>query len=88
MKKHPEMRAQDAASPGDTVFIRGGTYRIEESQIAKQERIFAHVIQLDKSGVDGKRIHYLAYRNEQPVFDFSSVKPLENRVYAFSVSGS
>ena len=82
------MRAQEVATPGDTVFIRGGTYLIAESQIAKQQRIWAHVILLDKSGTEGKRINYWAYENEQPVFDFSAVKPRGKRVHAFSVSGS
>lgn len=81
-------RAQDSVSPGDTVFIRGGTYSIAQSQIAKQERIWAHVIRLDKSGAEGKRINYWAYKDEQPVFDFSAVKPRGKRVHAFSVSGS
>ncbi len=31
------MRAQEVASPGDTVFMHGGTYLIAESQIAKQQ---------------------------------------------------
>lgn len=81
-------RAQQSVTPGDTVFIRGGTYQMQTSQIAKQERIWAHVIRLDKSGADGKRINYWAYPNEQPVFDFSAVKPPRKRVHAFSVTGS
>ena len=28
-------KAQELASPGDTVFIRGGTYQIREDQISK-----------------------------------------------------
>ncbi|MEN9813416.1 MAG: hypothetical protein RL479_2102, partial [Verrucomicrobiota bacterium] len=28
-------RAQAAAAPGDTVFLRGGTYRLQEGDIAR-----------------------------------------------------
>jgi hypothetical protein len=81
-------RAQVAVAPGDTVFIRGGTYVMSEAQIARKERIFACVTYLDKSGEPEKRIHYRAYSGEQPVFDFSGVKPPGHRVHAFRVTGS
>lgn len=81
-------RAQQAASPGDTVFIRGGTYLMHESQIALKRRVWAHVILLDKSGAPGKRISYHAYKDEKPVFDFSEVKPEGMRVHAFQVNAS
>jgi len=81
-------RAQESVVPGDTVHIRGGTYRMQEAQIHKEERIWAHVIRLHKSGTEGKPIRYWAFKNEQPVFDFADVKPARRRVHAFSVSGS
>lgn len=81
-------RAQAAVAPGDTVFIRGGTYAMTEAQIAKRERIFAYVTLLDRSGTPDKRINYFAYRGERPVFDFSRVKPAGHRVHAFRVTGS
>lgn len=81
-------RAQQSAAPGDTVFVRGGTYAIQESQIAQRKGIFAYVVALDKSGEKDKPITYRAYRDEKPVFDFSRVKPEGLRVYAFSVTGS
>jgi hypothetical protein len=81
-------RAQQAVKPGDTATLRGGVYRIKQSQIAGREGIFAYVIALDKSGAPNKRITYRAYRGEKPVFDFSEVKPAGLRVYAFSVTGS
>ncbi|GAA4460186.1 hypothetical protein GCM10023156_40830 [Novipirellula rosea] len=61
---------------------------ISESQIARKQRIVAHVIDLNKSGAEGKPIRYQAYGNEQAIFDFSNVKPAGLRVHAFSVSGS
>lgn len=81
-------RAQVAAEPGDRTLIRGGTYRIAESQIARTDRLRAHVIELNKSGRKGAPIEYWAYPGETPVFDFSDVKPARRRVHAFSVSGS
>lgn len=81
-------RAQSAARPGDTVHIRGGTYAMKESQIAKQRSVWAFVTHLDKSGEPGKPITYAAYEDEKPVFDFSAVKPKGKRVHAFQVEGS
>jgi hypothetical protein len=81
-------RAQKAAAPGDTVFLRGGTYRMTDAQIAQRRRIFARLTVLDKSGAPGKPITYRAYQAEQPVFDCSAVKPAGQRVTAFYVSGS
>src|SRR3954449_258081 len=59
-------RAQEAAAPGDTVFLRGGTYVMKESQIARRRAIWAYVTFLDKSGTPDKRINYWAYRGERP----------------------
>lgn len=81
-------RAQQAAVAGDTVFLRGGVYRPTEEQIASRRGIFARIIVLEKSGTEGRPITYRAYENEKPVFDCSAVKPLNQRVSAFYVSGS
>ncbi len=81
-------RVQEAVSPGDTVWIRGGTYRIKEEQIVQRRRGRAHVTLLDKSGSPGKPIRYWAYKDEEPVFDFSEVKPPRLRVTAFRIDGS
>jgi len=81
-------RAQTAAAPGDTVFIRGGTYVMSESQIAARENGRVYVMDLKKSGAPGARINYWAYPGEQPVFDLANVKPAGERVYVFFVRGS
>ena len=81
-------RAQKAAAPGDTVFIRGGTYRMQEAQMAQRKSIFAYITVLDKSGAPGKPITYRAYQDEKPVFDCSMVAPEGLRIDAFFVSGS
>ena len=81
-------RAQNAATAGDTVYIRGGTYMMQESRIARKQAIWAYVTFLDKSGAPSRPIKYWAYENERPVFDFSRVKPEGLRVTAFHVTGS
>lgn len=81
-------KAQSRVGPGDTVFIRGGRYVMQESQIASRSGIKAFVIHLDKNGAEGRRIQYWAYPGEHPVFDFSAVKPAGYRVHAFEVTGS
>lgn len=81
-------RAQAAVGPGDTVFVRGGTYRMAEADIARTYRVWAYVTHLNKSGERGKPIRYFAYKGERPVFDYSTVKPAGRRVDAFFVSAS
>ena len=81
-------RAQQAAAAGDTVFLRGGTYLMQEAQLARRKGIFASLMVLDKSGLPDRPITYRAYSGEKPVFDCSLVKPKDQRVTAFLVSGS
>jgi len=81
-------RAQTAAVAGDDIFIRGGTYVMQESQIARTETLYSIVTYLDKSGTSSARIRYMNYPGEVPVFDYSNVKPANHRVTAFLVSGS
>jgi hypothetical protein len=82
-------KAQEFASPDDTVFIRGGTYKIREDQISQVvSNLFACISYLDKSGTNGHTIKYWAYPGEIPVFDFSDVKPQNRRVVGIYVIGS
>jgi hypothetical protein len=81
-------RAQDSAAAGDTVFIRGGTYRMTQAQLARRRGLYARITVLDKSGTPELPITYRAYADEKPVFDCSDVKPEGQRVAAFYVSGS
>lgn len=76
------MKAQSVASPGDTVYIRGGVY--DDFKVAKTdnrfESVFNYVIDIYKSGIT-----YEAYPgDERPVFDFENV-PTNQRVAAFFV---
>jgi hypothetical protein len=84
-------RAQTAVIAGDTVYIRGGLYLMQESQIAlttSTNPVYAYVTNLTKSGTPTNRIKYWAYPGEQPVFDYSNVRPATTRINAFEVSGS
>ncbi len=82
-------KAQELAKAGDTVYIRGGLYKIREEQISKVvSNLFACVTYLDKSGLEGKTIKYWAYTGETPIFDFSAVKPLNKRVVGIYVIGN
>jgi hypothetical protein len=73
-------RAQQAAAPGDTVWIRGGEYVFRGTEIAVG-------ILFDKSGAPGRRINYFACARETPVFDFFQLST-RARIKGFSVTGS
>ncbi len=82
-------KAQELVNPGDTVYIRGGTYQVREDQISKVvSSLFACITYLDKSGTEGNTIKYWAYPGEIPIFDFSNVKPANQRVVGIYVIGS
>lgn len=76
-------KAQSVANSGDTVFLRGGTYNIGATQIARQDSLYAFVHDINKSGIS-----YLAFTGETPVFNFSAVRPSGRRVTGFFVSAS
>jgi hypothetical protein len=77
------MHAQAAASSGDTVYLRGGTYYLDNSNLTLTNSAWAIVNNITKSGIS-----YLAYPGELPDFDFSSVQPSGWRVTAFLVTAS
>ena len=72
-------KGQDAASAGDTVWIRGGTYEYVAGLGASENAVL-----FNKSGSPGNRINYWAYPGETPVFDFFNYLPQE-RIRGFSV---
>ncbi len=60
---HPLATLQEAlnrAGPGDTVFLRGGTYDLSNGN---------GPISFDKSGLPGAPLTIAAYPGEQPIFD-------------------
>ncbi|MBF9143497.1 right-handed parallel beta-helix repeat-containing protein [Hymenobacter properus] len=87
-------RTQALVVPGDTVYIRGGVYMMQNSQIANYVAPYSYVTQLSRSGsAAGGRINYWAYPGEQPVFDYSNLNPNVGanapfRVSAFEITGS
>ncbi len=81
-------RTQQSVQPGDTVNVRGGTYKMTERHISRQRYGRAIVTHLTKSGSAGQPITYQAYGQEKPVFDYSAVKPGGSRVTAFQIDGS
>ena len=82
-------KAQSLVEAGDTVFIRGGIYKLSEEQIMSTDNLYAYVFDMRKSGVnENKRIYYWGYANEKPIFDLSAIKPANKRVSVFYVTGS
>ncbi|MCA9185591.1 MAG: right-handed parallel beta-helix repeat-containing protein, partial [Planctomycetales bacterium] len=73
-------RAQQAATAGDTIWIRGGVY--EFSGTTESVGIL-----FDKSGQAGSPIQYFAYPGETPVFDFYQLQTAA-RIKGFSVTAS
>ncbi|MGA3682801.1 right-handed parallel beta-helix repeat-containing protein [Pseudomonas graminis] len=74
------MAAQERASSGDTVYLRGGTYRLATANITVAGVTNAIVNNITKDGIT-----YESYKNEKPIFDFSNVIPTDRRVVAFRV---
>ncbi len=72
-------RAQQALSPGDTVWIRGGVYEFSAGFGASE-----YAVLFNKSGTVDNRINYWAMPGEQPVFDFYNYLPYE-RIRGFSI---
>jgi hypothetical protein len=73
-------KGQSAASAGDTVYIRGGTFKFISSTATDG-------VTLNKNGSSGNRIKYWAYPGEVPVFDFSGLTA-EVRNRGIHVTGS
>jgi hypothetical protein len=80
--------AQSLVRPGDTVFLRGGKYKVRPAELSRRVRNYVRIFDLDKSGTREAPIRYWAYNDERPVFDFSDVKHERARIAAFWVGGS
>lgn len=82
--------AQSLVEAGDTIYIRGGEYKMTTSDVmGKTMNLYHSVFILDKSGEsDTKRICYFGYPGERPVFDISGVNPEDGRISVFYVTGS
>ena len=73
-------KAQSVASSSDTVYLRGGTYSLETSDITYTFSGWDSVNHITQNGIS-----YIAYQGESPIFDFSAVKPVGRRVTAFLI---
>ncbi len=61
-------KAQSMATAGDSVLIRGGTYKIPEDQIMRysDNGLWAYVFDMQKSGSgESNRIYYGGYQDER-----------------------
>ncbi len=79
-------RAQSAAAAGDTVWLRGGTYFLSNTNLTATNAPWVIVNNVTKNNIS-----YVAWPGELPVFDFSNVRPPianSNRVTAFLVTAS
>jgi hypothetical protein len=70
--------AQSVAEAGDTVYFRNGECTYDSSTDAVG-------VLLDKNGLPGYPIHYVAYPGEQPIFDFFGMSASE-RLYGIRVT--
>jgi len=79
-------KAQEFVQPGDTVYFRGGVYRMREDQYARYSETeimkrytsrtgWLIMNDVSKSGEEGKPIHYFAYPGERPIIDMQDIKP-------------
>jgi MYXO-CTERM domain-containing protein len=68
-------RAQTLAVPGDTVYLRGGTYTFDRAATTcKSGTDTISGVVLDKDGSEGKPIRYFAFAGEKPVLDFDGIR--------------
>ncbi|NDV63657.1 right-handed parallel beta-helix repeat-containing protein [Bacteroides sp. 224] len=87
------VKVQEVVAPGDIVYINEGTYSISPDQApmtTTNSNLYHCVFHLNKSGETGKPISYIANpkNSTRPVFDLSLVKPKDQRVTVFYVTGS
>src|SRR5690554_6677732 len=62
-------KANAVVTAGDTVLIRGGVYYLRDTVYVKTYNISAGIHLTASGESDDKRIHYLAYPGERPIFD-------------------
>ncbi len=72
-------RAQQAASPGDTVLVRGGVYAFSSGTVG---------VAFTKAGTADNPIRYFAYAGETPIFDLSGINNPSGRVTGFDITAN
>lgn len=66
--------AYQKISGGDTVYFRGGIYRVTDEQVMKIESLYAHTFALEKAGTKEGHTCFMGYPGERPIFDFSALQ--------------
>ncbi len=89
---HPYQTLGKAISeirPGETIWLREGTYRPQESDImgSALRGLYACVYMLNANGSEFRPLTISAFANEKVVIDLSNVKPENKRVSGFFISG-
>lgn len=87
------VKVQEVVVAGDVVYINPGTYVVPANQVpmtTTNSGLYHCVFHMNKSGEAGKPISYLANPNKQGgcIFDLSQVKPKDQRITVFYVTGS
>ncbi|MCD8165831.1 MAG: InlB B-repeat-containing protein [Bacteroides sp.] len=86
--------ALSVVGPGETIYIRGGTYYMTNDDISRTDNTWAYVFDISTaggkvSGLSGAPINIWGYEGERPVFDMSQVRPDPvRRIIAFYVDRS
>ena len=62
-------KANAVVQPGDTVWVRGGVYDLNDTVFFARYKMTAGILLTASGESDDKRIHYLAYPGERPIFD-------------------
>jgi hypothetical protein len=66
-------KANSVVKAGDTVWVRGGIYDLNDTVFYARYKMTAGILLTTSGESDDKRIHYLAYPGERPVFDASNL---------------
>ena len=66
-------KANKVVSAGDTVWIRGGIYDLHDTVFYERYKMTAGILLTTSGESDNKRIHYLAYPGERPIFDAANL---------------
>lgn len=62
-------KANDVVKAGDTVWVRGGVYDLNDTVYYKRYEMTAGILLTASGESDDKRIYYFAYPGERPIFD-------------------
>ena len=66
-------KANTVVTAGDTVWIRGGVYDLHDTVFFARYKMTAGILLTASGESDDKRIYYLAYPGERPIFDATNL---------------